>query len=138
MNLEQRVREYIATMAAITTPVVPAVIANDLLAIVEASSTSDLAAPPAADLATAIGSELDRAVGATFRGARTDHAFRAWAQSDGQAVAWEFRDNSWRDGMWASITREQYENYLSPDITGPRDSWQVRALFDHPYVRRAR
>ena len=45
-------------------------------------------------------------------------------------VAWEFRSNSWPEGSWTSITKAQYDGYLRGDVTGPRDSWQVRALCD--------
>lgn len=47
-----------------------------------------------------------------------------------KAVAWEFRSNEWPEGTWSSITEAQYRGYLSGNVTGPRDAWQVRALVD--------
>lgn len=49
-----------------------------------------------------------------------------------EAVAWQYRDNSWPEDTWAYITQPQYANYLNGPVTGPRESWNVRQLFTLP------
>jgi hypothetical protein len=116
MSLDRRIRKYIDDMRKVTSAVVPAVIANDLQALVEATGAmEDPQSTVVDDINIAIGDDLDRIVGRMLRGAMSDYAFRQWAQISAQSMVTSQNAEEIVDKMqhygWS-------ENGVSGDVIG--------------------